>query len=492
MENESEKELSILDPDRWGLPADLLKELPERLRAYWGRYRGQFWTQTRDQSLYAQHYLVGMMRAKKTRTFQEIGHETGQAGENIQHFMSNSPWSAAGVIEQVQREIRAHPAWQQGSALILDESADVKAGAVSAGSGRQHNGRLGKIDMSQVGVFVALVNGPLWTWIDGALFLPQAWFQEPAAARRHKAGIPTELTFKTKVELGWDLIQRAQQRHVPFEWVACDDLYGRADWFRAKLQQANILYMADVPCTTQVYRTEPQWGIPAPQSRHAPTPRVPQVLSPEPAVEVQTLSALPEMQWQRLQVRKAERGMVEADYAAWRVWTLRDERPSPEWLLVRRDADGKIQYSLSNAPETVPLMQLARMEASRALVEAAIRDAKSELGWDEFQAQKYLAWQHQLALTILASWFIAEARWDWQHRFPPDPQLLEQLEVESLPNLSVANVRDMLRAAMPRPELTEDEARALVAQHLLNRTRSRKSRLKKQMSKSEGHTRDPS
>jgi len=40
------------------------------------------------------------------------------------------------------------------------------------------------------------------------------------------------------------------------------------------------------------------------------------------------------------------------------------------------------------------------------------------------------------------------------------------------------SVRALLRAAMPLPQLTPDEARALVTKHLVNRARSRKSRMK--------------
>ena len=39
--------------------------------------------------------------------------------------------------------------------LILDESADVKYGKSNAGSSRQHNGRLGKVEQSQVGVYLS-------------------------------------------------------------------------------------------------------------------------------------------------------------------------------------------------------------------------------------------------------------------------------------------------------------------------------------------------
>ena len=87
-------------------------------------------------------------------------------------------------------------------------------------------------------------------------------------------------------------------------------------------------------------------------------------------------------------------------------------------------------------------------------------------------------WKHQLALTILASWFVAETRLDWQQRFEKSPELLVQYEVDALPNLSVANVRELLRASMPLPQLSPEDAASLVVTHLINRTRSRKSRLR--------------
>ncbi len=52
------------------------------------------------------------------------------------------------------------------------------------------------------------------------------------------------------------------------------------------------------------------------------------------------------------------------------------------------------------------------------------------------------------------------------------------MEVDILPGLSMANVRAMLRAAMPLPQLTPKQAADLVVEHLVNRTRARKSRLK--------------
>jgi SRSO17 transposase len=82
--------------------------------------------------------------------------------------------------------------------------------------------RLGKVDLSQVGVFLAYSNvrptleAPVWTWVEGALFLPAAWFGPAKAADREQLGIPPDRQFQTKVELGWEMIQRVQARGLPF------------------------------------------------------------------------------------------------------------------------------------------------------------------------------------------------------------------------------------------------------------------------------------
>ena len=128
---------------------------------------------------------------------------------------------------------------------------------------------------------------------------------------------------------------------------------------------------------------------------------------------------------------------------------------------------------------------MAWRKTHRYLIERSNQDAKGELGWDEFQTRKYRAWEHQLAMTLLAAWFIAETRLDWMERFAQDPALLAKYEVDVLPQLSVGNVRELLRAAMPLPQLSPQEAAQLVASHLVNRTRSRKSRLKKAKGKAD-------
>ncbi len=409
------------------------------------------------------------------RNYANIGRQTDVPIQNMHHFMSNSPWSGALLISKVQEEVGRQEEFQRGSMLLLDESADDKSGRYSVGASRQHNGRRGKVDNCQVGVYLSYANNGYHTWVDGEVFIPETWFTAEAAARRQQAGIPADRHFQTKLELGWQMIQRVQAQGLPFEAVAFDTLYGRSAWLRDQLAEAGLEYYADVPADTKVYLEPPVVGIP--QNKQGPKAHKQRVLSPK-GMRVDRLAHNTDMLWQAITLRPSERGYLQADFARRQVWTVRDNLTVvQEWLMIRRDGQ-RHTYTLSNAPSDTPLVTMAQRKSQRYFVERSNQDAKSELGWDEFQATKLLAWEHQLAMTILASWFITHTRLDWAHRFGQDPELLAEYEVELLPRLSMANVRTMLVAAMPLPQLSSQEAAYLVVKHLDNRTRSRKSRLR--------------
>lgn len=448
----------------------------QRLAGFYDRFRASIRTATRDTSEYGLCYLSGLLRMETKRTMANIGRTTAVGAQNMQHFVSNSPWSARAVISDIQDDIKAHSEFQSGAMLALDESADQKAGECSAGAGRQHNGRLGKVEMSQVGVFLSLVTPRVNTWIDGELYLQKRWFSKASAKRREKAGIPETRTFQTKPELGWQMIQRAQANQVSFEAVVMDDLYGRNNVLRQRLDQAGIEYYGDVPANTIVYLEQPKIVYPL-TKRGKPSKRA--RITAHQRFEVRELLDHPVLEWSTIMLRPNERGLLQAKFGRCQVWTVHKTQCRQEWLLIRLDKK-RVTYVLSNAAPETPLQTMAWRKSHRYFIERSNQDSKSGYGWDEFQALKYRAWQHQLAFTILASWFIAETRLDWMARYTRDPALLEHYEVDVLPLLSVDNVRELLRAAMPLPQLSPLEAAELVVDHLVNRTRSRKSRLSSQ------------
>jgi len=425
------------------------------------------------------------------RNFAGIANQMEAAdGQAMQHFMSNSPWSGQGVYEQIQAEIKEKAELHPGSALILDEYADEKAGGQSVGALRQYNGRMGKVDMCQVAVALGYANWklepwPLWTMVDAEIFLPEAWFGAEYEGLRQKVGVPQERSsFETKPELGLKMIRRAKAAKLPFEAVLCDSLYGRSSELRQALREEDLLYMAAIPNNLRVYLEQPIVGVP----EHKPGKKGPkaekiQTLNDVRSYSVKQVGLLADTLWQLLRIRTNERGILEDRFAARRIWVWDDKQPEiaahQEWLALRIESNGDHTYAFSNAPEDATLQFLAELICGRYFVERVIQDSKDEVGADEFQAQKYIAWEHHTALTACALWFIATTKLDWAQDCQRDLELVQQLELEALPALSTANVREMLRAVMPLPQLSPVEAQAQVVKHLVNRSRSTASRLRK-------------
>jgi len=231
-----------------------------------------------------------------------------------------------------------------------------------------------------------------------------------------------------------------------------------------------------------VYLSPPQVGVPAtPRGKPGRPSSRPQVMPPVHPVEVRTLVSRPALRLHPIAIRHTERGLLTYACAARRVWTLTaDMRVREEWLFMRQEHDGTFSFTLSNAPVTTRLRQLAQWRCQRYFAERTFQDAKSEAGWDELVARKYRAWMHHTALDALALWFVAETKLDWAQTHPRDPALVQQLEVAVLPGLSMANVRELLQAVLPLEQLSPEQATRVVIKHLVHRSRSTRSRLKQQ------------
>jgi SRSO17 transposase len=205
-------------PRRWGLSAEAVAHLGDRLSPFWLRFRGCFTTRTRDTSEHAYDSLRAQLTMDTERNFANMDRTLhGGDGQALQHCMSNAPWSGPAVFDQMQAESKATPALAHGSTRMLDESADEKAGTHNVGASRQSNGRLGKVDVCRVDTCLTYANGGLWTMVDGELFLPEEWCGEAFAQRRRELGIPPERCFETKIELGVKMVKRVKAKGVPFD-----------------------------------------------------------------------------------------------------------------------------------------------------------------------------------------------------------------------------------------------------------------------------------
>jgi SRSO17 transposase len=363
------------------------------------------------------------MQARR-RNIERIRDAVPESDEQaLHHFISNSPWDARGVLDQVAREANAALGGTDDSFLVIDESGFPKKGRESVGVGRQWCGRLGKVDNCQTAVFASLGRGSLATLIDTALFLPQDWTRD--RPRMTKVGVPQEAqTFRTKHELALDLIERALRNGVEFSWVGFDGFYGSNGQLLRLIDGTGVTFMADVHCDQRVWTADPTTNDAA-----EPMPVDAWVGAQEPSA------------WTRVLIRQGTKGPMELEVLHARVWLYQPgDIQAHQWHLIVRREPGRLKFSLSNAEAEAPVSRLAYMQGQRYFVERALQDAKQQGGLGEYQVRSWRGWHHHTALVMMAMLFLTR----------------ERIEIGE-PTLTPADVQMMFVHYLPRRDRTHAE-----------------------------------
>jgi len=162
--------------------------------------------------------------------------------QSLQHFISNSPWNDGDVQDQIALEADELLGGHEDSSLMIDESGFQKKGKKSVGVARQWNGRQGKVDNCQVGVFAALVSGDKVQPVDKRLYLPKEWTNDTKRCR--EAGIPPDkIVFKTKPALALEMVAEARKRGMRFKWVGADGSAGT--FLPSSITRDSTLYLSN-------------------------------------------------------------------------------------------------------------------------------------------------------------------------------------------------------------------------------------------------------
>jgi len=370
-------------------------------------------------------YLRGLLVQRDGRRHAENVAEAvdGAAPRARQRFLTDAPWATEPVVDTLQRyladrllpvETGPHAETAAEGVFTIDDTGFAKRGTRSVGVARQYSGTLGKVDHCQVGGFLGSATGRGHSLLDGRLFLPEEWTDDPARARA--AGGPAAVLavgHQSKVALALALLRRARARGcLPGRWVTADEHYGQSPTFRDTLDAPGDWYIVEVPCTTPIFAHPPK-RVPL---RLAPaTPA--RLVEVAPASQtVQALAAtLPPAAWTRLTVADGAQGPRTSQCAARRGWESRDGAPGRAgWVVWRRNLDGsERKHSLSNAPATTPLLTLARVGATRWTMETAFQTGKGQAGLDEYEVRSWVGGHHHVTLVLLALAFRLTLQQEW-------------------------------------------------------------------------------
>ena len=371
-------------------------------------------------------------------------HVVGADDQALQYMLTEAQWDSKAVMDQVAQEANQLLGGTE-SCLLVDESGLEKKGEHSVGVARQWNGRLGKVDNCQVGVFAALGRGTRATLIDYRLYLPASWSED--APRCKKAGIPESFCqFKTKSELALEMVRHQRQQGIQFAWVGADGGYGKEPAFLRGLDAMDEIFVVDVHKDQLIYLEDPQPTIQQKQNKKRGRKTSRYQAQTQPVRVDKWKEAQPEEAWQRYKLRDSTKGELIVEILHQRVWLWgKNETHAHHWhLLVRRELNSQetCKYTLSNAPAETGTQQLAQMQGQRYWIERAFEDGKSESGMADYQARKWHSWHHHMALVSMAMLFMVEERERYQ---------------EEIPLLSCNDIETLLRTFLPRRDIDPDE-----------------------------------
>src|SRR6516165_3807206 len=111
------------------------------------------------------------------------GHATPR---RMQALLAEHAWDWTAALTALQRFILAHLG-DPGAIVVLDETAELKHGAMTVGVARQYAGITGQVENCQTVVFAAYVTARAHTLFDFRLYLPRAWCQD--SKRRGRAHV---------------------------------------------------------------------------------------------------------------------------------------------------------------------------------------------------------------------------------------------------------------------------------------------------------------
>jgi SRSO17 transposase len=360
----------------------------------------------------ARRYLRGLLAPVQRKNCWQMAEAVGEKDpQQMQRLLYSARWGEEEARDELQRFVVERFGDEEGIGVV-DETGFLKKGSKSVGVKRQYTGTAGKVENSQVGVFLTYFAPGGRTFLDRRLYLPQEWCEDEG--RRREAQVPEEVSFKTKPELAVKMLEHAWAQGVPMAWVTGDEVYGNAPKLRDAVGGRGKRYVLAVSCNTPVWRERPplEEAVAGAMGRPKTRPRLAQGASSAETVAA-VIASQPSESWQRLTVSEGEKGPRTYDWTCVRVVESRDKLPGPEsWLLARRSITDPtdIAYYLSSAPQSTPLRTMAEVAAARWSIETTIEEGKGETGLDEYEVRYWHSWHRHITLSMMAHAWLASIR----------------------------------------------------------------------------------
>jgi len=409
------------------MDAKQIKNIGKKLSAFLKQFDDCFYrSQPRG---HLKSYVRGQVSSLQRKSAEPIALLTKTPPRTLQRFLSYVHWDEQRLRDRIQWIVtrdHAHP----DATGTVDDTGHPKKGTHTACVQRQWCGNTGKRDNCVVSVHIGYTVNDFQCLLDGDLYLPQSWADDPE--RRKQAGIPDDAVYRKKTDIALAQISHALNNGVRvFAWTF-DEWYGRDGEFLDGLQGMGQNYVAEVPANFTGWVNEPQILLcPRTEKKHKRGrkrhfPRLAaKALPPSEVANLLVYSRkFQKQKWKKFYIKEGEKGPV-----VWEVkWSQfyrkqgKDSLPgSAHCLIVARNVlnPKEIKYFVSNmlpGSNNITLEKLLRTAFSRWPIERCFELAKNEIGMDHFEIRSWRGIHRHLYISQLSQLFCSRVHQDLREK----------------------------------------------------------------------------
>jgi len=361
-------------------------------------------------------YVQGQLSDLQRKSIEPMADAAGVPPRTLQQLLGLYRWDESAMRARLQQRVarrHGHPR----SVGLLDETSFLKKGDKTACVQRQHCGAVGKVDNCVVSVHLGYTTGDFHCLLDGELYLPEAtWGEDRKRCRR--AGIPDQVLYRPKWQIGLEQIRRARANGIRLAWMTFDEGYGGKPPFLRAFDAMGQNYVGEVPASFTAWTQPPAVLYRQHRRNRMGRPRkLPRLkVKNNPPVAVGNIASYSPLfrreDWRTYHVKDGTKGPMLWRAKRIRLW-LQDENglpTAPHHLLVARSVSEphQVKYFISNASQETPVETLLLVAFSRWKIERMFEDGKDELGMDHFEVRKFGSIQRHLILSCVSYLFLAE------------------------------------------------------------------------------------
>ena len=380
-------------------------------------------------------YCTGLVLPGERKSVEPMAAKTAPARmaaqhQSLLHFVGEAPWSDEKVLAKV-REMVLPAIERRGpiEAWIIDDTAFPKQGKHSVGVHHQYCGQLGKQANCQVAVSLSIANHFASLPVAYRLYLPKAWAED--RTRCDKAGVPLDISFKTKPEIALEQMRWACEAGLPRGVALMDVAYGNDSRLRTGMTALGLTYAAGIQPNTLMWRS----GA-GPKRRGKPLNNTGRRDEPDLVSAKEVALGLPKRAWRTIKWREGSADWLSSRFARVRVGVghnqLIPELLSQEWLLIEWP-DGEAEptkYWLSTLPVDISFRRLVDFTKLRWRIERDYQELKQEVGLGHFEGRGWRGFHHHATLCIAAYGFLVSEK----ETIPPSgPRLTALFQTPALP-----------------------------------------------------------